>query len=222
MSNSEVKQRQIIIFGSGGHAVSVANVAISSGYSVNKFIDSRKGGEKLVGIDIVASIFEVIDIEGFDYAIGIGDNFVRSRIFYEIIGQFRLLNFPALIHRSACISEFCSIGYGTVVMPNAVVGPNTEVGRFCIINTQASIDHDGTMCDFSSLAPGVVTGGAVTIGVRSAISIGATIKHAIKIGADVVVGASSYVNKSLDHNLIAYGTPARVVRSRAAGAPYLD
>jgi acetyltransferase-like isoleucine patch superfamily enzyme len=106
-------------------------------------------------------------------------------------------------------------------MPNAVVGPNTRVGRFCIVNTSASIDHDAAMADFSSLAPGAVTGGGVSIGRRSAVSMGAVIKHRVRIGDDCVVGAQSYVDKDLPDNVVAYGTPARSVRTRKAGDAYL-
>jgi acetyltransferase-like isoleucine patch superfamily enzyme len=77
------------------------------------------------------------------------------------------------------------------------------------------------MLDFSSLAPAAVTGGTVQIGLRSAISIGATIKHGLKIGDDSVVGANSYLNIDLPSNQIAYGTPAKSVRTRKIGDSYL-
>ena len=106
-------------------------------------------------------------------------------------------------------------------MPNTVVGPNTKIGEFCLLNTLSSIDHDGIMEDYSSLAPGVITGGNVKIGKRSAVSIGAVIKQNIVIADDVVVGANSYVNKDLTSNHLAYGTPAKTIRSRKNGDPYL-
>ena len=56
------------------------------------------------------------------------------------------------------------------------------------------------MFDYSSLAPAAATGGGVTIGLRSAISIGATINHGLKIGNDSIVGANSYLNKDLPSN----------------------
>jgi acetyltransferase-like isoleucine patch superfamily enzyme len=106
-------------------------------------------------------------------------------------------------------------------MPQAVVGPNSKVGKFCLLNTHASIDHDCIMHDFSSLAPAAVTGGVVSIGRRSAVSIGAIIKHGVKIGDDSIVGAGSYLNKDLPSHQIAYGTPAIKVGERNIGEPYL-
>ena len=74
---------------------------------------------------------------------------------------------------------------------------------------------------FSSLAPGVCTSGNVSIGQRSAISIGTIIKHDIKIGHDVVVGANSLVMNDIESNQVAYGTPAKLIRQRLKGDKYL-
>ncbi len=78
------------------------------------------------------------------------------------------------------------------------------------------------MDDFSSIAPGVTVGGTVRIGRRSAVSIGATVRHKLTIGEDSVVGAHSYLNRDLQGNVVAYGIPARVVRARSAGDPYIE
>ncbi len=77
-------------------------------------------------------------------------------------------------------------------MPLVNVGPNADIGSFCILNSSASVDHDSVLHDFASLAPGVICGGSVNIGTRSALSIGAVIKHGVEIGADTVIGAKSY------------------------------
>jgi sugar O-acyltransferase (sialic acid O-acetyltransferase NeuD family) len=221
LNHMQKSGQRIVIIGSGGHAVSVASVAMSVGYQIHKFVDSKRNGEKLLGIAIVATVVDALENEKLELAIAIGDNYVRSNVFNELKKLNCETRFPAIIHKSAVVSEFCSIDCGTVVMPNSVIGPNTRVGQFCIINTQSSVDHDCVMDDFSSLAPGAVTGGSVRIGLRSAISIGATIKHGVTIGNDTVVGGKSYVNKTLPENVLAYGIPARVVRSRTAGEVYI-
>ena len=75
--------------------------------------------------------------------------------------------------------------------------------------------------NYSSVAPGTITGGNVKIGERSAISIGSIIKHNIEIGSDTVIGASSYVNENISNNLIAFGNPAKFIRKRKTGEKYL-
>ncbi|MFC7436649.1 acetyltransferase [Hydrogenophaga bisanensis] len=217
----KVDPRPLVVFGAGGHAVSVMNVALSAGYKVKHFIDERKQGSSLFGHNIIGNIAELNDLTAFNYAIAVGDNYLREKIYRELTKISSNLYFPPLIHSSAVISLFCEIGDGVVIMPKAVIGPNCKVGNFCLINTQSSIDHDCEMSDYSSLAPASATGGFVRIGLRSAISIGAVVKHGIRIGDDCVIGANSYLNKDLPNNLIAYGTPARQVRARNIGDPYL-
>ena len=221
LSNQKHNLYTIVIFGAGGHAVSVANVAFSAGYKIAYFIDVNKKADYLLGIKIIRDISELVNKKDYEYSIAIGDNALRERIYNELINEYNDIKFPSLIHQSAVISSFSSIGDGTVVMPNATVGPNSTVGKFCIINTQSSIDHDCNMLDFSSIAPNAVTGGAVTIGYRSAISIGAIVKQGLQIGNDSVLGASSYLNKNLANNKVAYGIPAKEVRVRKAGDEYL-
>jgi len=212
----------LVVIGTGGHAVSVANVARSAGFSIKHFIDRKRRTDKLLGIDLISDISELANIHQYCFCIAVGDNAVRERLFAELSAKYSNLIFPSLIHSSAVISDYAEIGEGTVVMPRAVVGPNSHIGRFCILNTQSSIDHDSSMSDYASLAPGVVTGGTVNIGIRSAISIGAVIKHGTNVGDDCVVGANSYLNKDLSPCCVAYGTPAKVVRERSVGDPYFQ
>ena len=77
------------------------------------------------------------------------------------------------------------------------------------------------MSAFSSLGPGAITGGSVKIGHRGAVGIGAVVDSNIQIGDDCVLGSSSFLNKNLPKNKVAYGIPAKVVKNRSAGDPYL-
>ena len=77
------------------------------------------------------------------------------------------------------------------------------------------------MEDFSSLAAHATTGGYCRIGSYSAISIGAVLIHGIHIGNNTVVGAASLVLKPIDSFIVAYGSPAKVIRKRKPGDKYL-
>ena len=102
-----------------------------------------------------------------------------------------------------------------------VVNANSDVGDFCIINTNSSLGHDGNMEDFSSLASGVCVGGNFSLGKFSAISLGVTVIENTVIGEHTVVGAGSLVLKDIGSNVVAYGLPAKVVKSRIVGESYL-
>jgi sugar O-acyltransferase (sialic acid O-acetyltransferase NeuD family) len=211
----------LVIIGASGHAISVANVAKSAGFTIKYFVDKSKKCKELLGYSVIGDLAELQNIDKFNFAIGVGDNHSRERIFKELKAEFNNIYFPPLIHQSAVVSFFAEVGDGTVVMPNAVIGPNSKIGMFCLINTQSSIDHDCVMFDFSSLAPAATTGGNVMLGFRSAVCIGAKIKHGIRIGDDSIVGANSYLNKDLANNQVAYGTPAKEIRDRNIFDAYL-
>ena len=164
----------------------------------------------------------ILNLEDYSFSIALGDNFLRQKLYQETILRQPYLNFPPLVHSSAVISIHTQVEEGTVVMPGAIVGPNSTVGKFCILNTNAAIDHDCIMADYSSIAPGVITGGKVNIGLRSAVSIGTIVMHGVKIGDDVVIGANSYVNKNFGPLQVAYGVPAKFIRDRQNGDKYLN
>ena len=58
------------------------------------------------------------------------------------------------------------------------------------------------------------------MGERTMIGMLAGILHGVKVGSDTVVGAQSLVNTDLDSNIVAWGTPARTVRTRLKEDPY--
>lgn len=213
---------EIIIIGAGGHAVSIANVALSCSKSIIGFIDNNRYGESLLGLPILNRELCEKKYPNFSYVIGIGDNAVRKKVLMEFKDKCPKAQFPNLIHKSATIGMNSRIGQGSVIMPQVNIGPKSIIGDFCIINTGGLLDHDCVMGDFSSIAPGVNTGGNVQIGNYSAISIGATIKHGIKIGTDSVIGAASYVDKDVEDGIVSYGIPSKKIRSRQRNDPYLS
>lgn len=211
----------IILIGSGGHAVSVANVASSCGYHVISYVDDDKSGEMLLETPII-STDECLELfPQHNFCIAIGDNSTRQKVADEYKSKLSGAKFPSLIHSSSVVGIATRISEGTIIMPQTNIGPNSSIGDFCIINTGSSVDHDCVINNFVSIAPGVFTGGDVTIGKRSAISIGTIIKHNVSIGEDVVVGAMSYVSENLEDSIVAYGIPCKKIRPRSSGESYL-
>lgn len=63
--------------------------------------------------------------------------------------------------------------------------------------------------------------GKVNIGKHSAIALGIIIMDRINIGEDTVVGSESLVTKDLPDNVLAYGSPAKIIRDRELGEKFL-
>ena len=211
----------LIIFGAGGHATACANVAFAMGLPISGFVDPSRSDESHCGLPVAASPEAFGPLDAHQFFVAVGDNSARQRLRAQWQEKAGGLAWAILAHPSAVIGWGSELGPGSVAMPLAMIGPNCRIGAFCIVNSGASIDHDGRMEDYSSLAPGAVTGGNVSIGARSAICIGAIVKHGCKIGADSVLGGNAYLDQELPDAVVAYGNPARIVRPRQPGEPYL-
>lgn len=214
--------------GSSGHAsVLMDAIALVGTYKVVGYLDDTVAvGTVRRGLPVLGCFSEAATICA-DRAvnkivIAIGDNWWRRKVYSRLNSEYPgHLSFPIIQHPMAVVSASAKIGQGTVVHAGAHIGPGSRVGEFCIINTLASIDHDCTMNDFSSVAPGVSTGGLVQIGECSAIGVGACISDRISIGHDTVVGAGAVVIRDIPDLVVAYGNPAMVQRARVEGEKYV-
>ncbi len=210
--------RKLLILGCGGHSKVSTETAEAIGFSDICYMDIYGTNNIFLG----KKVYRQINENYCDYFfVAIGDNFLREKAYYEFLKNNPNVHCPALIHPSSCLSPRCSINDGTLVMPLCVINSEANIGVGVIINTSSIVEHNSQLMDFSSIAPGVKMGGNVTIGTRSAISIGANVANGISIGEDVVVGGSSFVLNDLKNNCIAYGTPAKFVRFRKSGEKYL-
>ncbi|NNA88628.1 NeuD/PglB/VioB family sugar acetyltransferase [Pseudomonas gessardii] len=218
---------KIVVVGSSGHAKVIVDIVEKQArYAILGFIDGfRQSGAQTLGYQVIGNeldlprLIDEHDIRGA--IVAIGDNAVREDVVTRIATLCPHLMFINAIHPSAVIGSDVSIGVGTVIMAGVVINPSCRIGNFCIVNTKASLDHDSTMRDFSSLAPGVTTGGNCQIGTHAAVGIGASLRHGISIGEHAVVGGNSMVLEDVNSYTVAYGSPAKAVRSRARGEKYL-
>lgn len=217
----------IVLIGSSGHAKVIIDIVEHEGrYKIAGLFDEyRKVGEQTLGYQILGREEDLLQLMTSHILIGvivaIADNFIRSKVAAFVEEVCPDLPFISAMHPKAYIAKDVSIGEGTVIMAGVNVNPSCSIGRFCILNTNSSLDHDSVMEDFSSLAPGVTTGGNCRIGGYSAVSIGAVLIHGVHIGEHTVIGAGSTVMKHCEPFKVAYGTPAKTIRERKPGDKYL-
>lgn len=219
--------KNIVVFGASGNGKVVLDCIQKQGeYSVIGFIDSNKRkGSVVVGYTVLGSVADLPTlVEKYDIVggvVAIGDNWIRKKVVDKITSILPNFIFVNVIHPNACIGRESHIGKGSVIMSGAIVGSSTRVGDFCIVNTNASIDHDSVMGDFSSLAPRVCTGGNFYLGEFSVVCLGTNIIENIRIGNHSVIGAGSLVIDNVESNILAFGSPAKVIRKRNPGESYL-
>jgi sugar O-acyltransferase (sialic acid O-acetyltransferase NeuD family) len=200
----------LLIVGAGGHARVVADAALTTGqWQRVCFVDDALGANSVLGLQIVGTSADLSHLRaGFEAAVvGIGD--VRARL--ELLARCRQAGFglPAVVHRTAAVSSYSTLGPGVVVFAQAAINPGATLDEGCIVNTGATVDHDCHLESGVHVCPGAHLAGGVHVAARSWIGIGACVKQGVRIGADVTVGAGAAVVCDIEAGLTATGVPAR-------------
>ena len=135
----------------------------------------------------------------------------------QLADRFALagLSLPSLIHPQASVSPSASIGSGCHVLAGANVGAAAHLGRCVIVNSQANVDHECVLEEGVHIAPGATLCGSIHIGAYTLIGPGAVILPRIRIGRHVIVGAGAVVSRDLPDNVVAWGNPARIIRTNS-------
>ena len=220
-----MKKEKLIIIGASGHAKVIIDIVEKQDkYELLGLIESNPNLEKkvlgygILGDESILSEPIYSDVHLF---IAIGDNWIRHLVKDKISTLNPFIKFATLIHPSAQIAKGVKIGDGVCIMAGSIVNSDSIIENFTIINTKASMDHDGYLGAFASLAPNATTGGNVSIGNFTSVGISATIKHGVQIGAHGVIGGGALVLKNFEENQVIYGVPATAIRSRIMGEKYL-
>ena len=205
----------LLILGAGGHGKVVADCALATGkWSDVAFLDDRYPSMGSVNSwKIIGKVSEWSNfINSFpDMALGVGVSYDSLRLeWIDIMSQAGVV-FPPVIHPAAVVSQYASIGEGSVVFAGAVLNVNVCIGRGCIINTNATIDHDCRVGDGSHISPAACLAGNVTVGDLCWVGMGAQVIQGVTIGKHSTIGAGSLVLKNIPAESKAYGVPARLV-----------
>ena len=209
---------KLVIWGASNHARVVADAVRAQGaYDIVGFLDDvhpERSGETFCGASVLGGREQLsrLRARGVSHLLmAFGDN--RQRLNLGALAQDEGFELATAIHPRAVIAADVSIGQGTVVMAGAVINSGTVIGDHAIVNTSAMIEHvcrigDGVMINTAScIAGNVIVERAATI------EIGAIVASRILIGAGAIVGAGSLVLKDVPAGTLAYGSPARVIRT---------
>lgn len=218
---------KIILIGGGTQlSYSIDIIQKQNLHCIIGILDSKKDiGVNLYGYNVlgrqedIVNLIKIYDIEGC--VITIGDNWSRKKIYDHVSNLAPGLQWPNAIHPSVVIANFVSIGKGILVMAGVIINSGAKLGDFTNFYTNCNVEHDCQIDDFSSVSAGVVLGGKVKIGKYSAISLNATVFDRLSIGENTVIGAASLVTKDIPDNVLAYGNPAKIIRSRNSAEKFL-
>ena len=186
---------QLLIYGAGGHAKAVMEMARAIGaFGIAGIIDDNADltGSHVLGIPVLGTreILPQLVEQGIRMAAngvgGIINIGIRIRLFELLASQG--FAFPILCHPRATVEASAQISDGVQVFANAYVGSSVVLHEKCMINTGAIVSHDCEIGSYTHIAPGAMLAGMVSVGERALVGMGVTTAIGIQIGSGARIG----------------------------------
>jgi len=204
-------REKLLIIGASGHGKVVADIALKMNiWKKILFLDDDENIKSSMGIEVVGKTRDALKyVHDCNLFVGIGNNFTRKKIQNTLEAEGACI--PILIHPTAVIGRDVKLESGTVVMAGVIINCCTTIGKGCIVNTSATIDHDNLIEDFVHISPGSHLAGNVTVKKGTWLGIGSLISNNINITCNSIVGAGATVVKDITESGTYVGVPARRV-----------
>ena len=197
-----------VVFGGGGHARAIIDLAQHSGLSIIGGVDGKlAAGEPIIGSyevlgdeQLLADLYD----KGVRKAlVGVGgavSNKARAKIYQKLIDTgFEL---PSLVSKAAVTGLGLELGAASYIFGGANVGPAVSIGDNCIINQNAVIAHDSRIGDHVHLAPNAVIAGHCDIGEYTTIGMCATVINGARVGSSCLVHNTVAVTQNISDSTI--------------------
>ncbi|VTU13749.1 MULTISPECIES: acetyltransferase [unclassified Variovorax] len=208
-------RQDVIVIGAGGHAKVCIELLRAMGVSVACCIGGAESGDRCLDVPVLRGDEHLARLRAEGHAlafVAIGANAIRQRLAASVTALgYELVN---AISPAAVLSPTVRLGKGIAIMAGAVVNADTTIADLAIINTSASVDHDGRIGEAAHVAPQCGLAGNVTVGPRAFLGIGSKVIPGVSIGPDVVAGAGSIIISDIEPNIRVAGVPARQINRR--------
>lgn len=193
--------RKIILIGAGGHAKSCIDVIKSTRkYKIIGILDKDKKG-RFENIKILGNenyLNKIKNKTSISVSITVGQ--IKSyRLRENLFEKAKNLKFnlPKIISKYSLVSKKSSIDQGTMIFHKVFINSNVIVGKNCIINSSALLEHDVTIGDNCHISTGSILNGGVIIGNGTFIGSGSRIKEGVKVGNNCIIGMGSIIKKDI-------------------------
>lgn len=208
---------KIVIWGATGQAIVLEELLTATPIKITTFFENNEAIQspiETVPIYYYEAGFErwlstIAEPSQYYYLVAIGGN--NGDIRAKIGAMFKKggLKPYTAIHRTAFVAGNAVIGECAQILANSNVCARVKIGKYCILNTASSVDHECIIGDNVHVGPGAKLAGCITVGDNSFIGTNATVLPRIIIGKNVIIGAGAVVTKNVPDNAVIVGNPGR-------------
>ena len=202
------KVKGLRIYGFGGHARSIADVAIASGIQQLVFADvNARDDESFLGFQVIKAFDDGLP-DGWQCFAAAGDN--RKR--WAQVEHIQAQGWPlaTIISPTATVGIGATIAAGTFVGHHCHVGPMARIGQSCILNTGSIVEHDCVVGDFTHVSVNATLAGRSELGSFVFLGTGATVIDNCSVPDGTMCGAGTIVTRALTVSGTYVGAPARL------------
>lgn len=164
-------KKPVIILGAHELGKVALDILQKNGLVVYGFLDDDQAlqGQAINHVPVLGSTTEeqYLDLIGeqCDVFIAIAQQAKRQHLATMLREQRQVVPINA-IHPSAMIAGSATFGCGNLVNASVNVGADTTLGSYCMLHTQATIEHDAVVNDFVQVGAGGIVGAGVILNAR--------------------------------------------------------
>ncbi|MDX1620182.1 MAG: acetyltransferase [Nitriliruptorales bacterium] len=194
----------LYVVGAGGLGRETYDGVLATGADADAFVDEELAGQRrrglpVVGLDRVAA--------GDRFVIGIADPSPRRRLAAILTERGAVA--VTVVHPQAVVGPDTELGDGCVILANAHVSSSVRLGAHVHINYNATVGHDTVLEGCVTLLPGASVAGNVHLEDDVTVGTNASVLQGLRIGRASTIGAGAVVTRSCDAGQVLLGVPAR-------------
>lgn len=178
-------KEKLLLVGAGGFGRVVSELARQN-FDCAFIDDGVDIGTEICDIRVVGNTEDLqkLFVEYKNLVVAIGNNAVREHIYKKAksIGY----RFPNLISTSAYVSSYAKIGWGCIILNNAVVQNGSSIGNGVLLNPGVEIHHD------------CAVGNYTLIYTNSVVRTYAKVGNCVRVGSNVTICNNAIVSDGTD------------------------
>ena len=155
-------------------------------------------------------LFDEAFVSKHRIAVGIGNPAIRRR--YGELLLKKQADCPAIVNPSSFVSPHATLGKGVLLMGMNAVNHGARLDDFVALDWQVTIGHGAHLGRAVFAGPGSRVAGDVTCGEKVYLGLGCQVIETVKIGHRSLIGAGATVTRDIPEQVVAVGSPAKVIR----------